>query len=72
MEQERRLQRTERADNGARVVFGEPGDIRLAVIHDCLDELTRLHRPTLTARMALLSIADELGGREQEHQRRAD
>jgi hypothetical protein len=38
MEQERRIARTERADNGARVVFGEPGDIRLAVIHDCLDE----------------------------------
>jgi hypothetical protein len=70
--QQDRARRTERAPNGARVTFGEPVDTRLAIIHDALDQLTKLHQPTFSARMALLSIAGELGERVDNGVPRAD
>ena len=69
MHNERDFAHQERAENGALFLFGEPTDVRLAVIHECLDQLTRLSRPTLSARVALLSLADELRAGEREVER---
>lgn len=66
MHNERDFAHQERGDNGALFIFGEPRDVRLAVIHECLDQLTRLSKPTLSARVALLSLADELSDREMD------
>jgi hypothetical protein len=65
-------QHLERAPNGALFVFGEPRDIRLAVIHEALDQLTKRNLPTLSARVALLSLADELAGVRDDAPVRAD
>ena len=66
MHNERDFLHHERADNGALFVFGEPTDVRLAILHEALDQLTRRNLPTLSARVALVSLAEELGGGDRE------
>jgi hypothetical protein len=61
--QQERYRHVERAPNTARTIFGEPVDVRLATIHDTLDQARQRGVSTWSARMALVQIADELGGR---------
>jgi hypothetical protein len=64
--------RIERTPDGAAIAFGEPVDTRLAAIHQTLDQMTRMGLSTLTARMALLEITDEMMARERVRPARAD
>jgi hypothetical protein len=65
--------RIARGPLGAVTAYGEPTDTRLAAIHEALDRMTDANLHNLTARMALLDIADELRDRAPRGRtRRAD